>query len=519
MAVQTSRRTFLQAAAVTGASAALTLAPLRFANAHNPPTAGSSTATITGHLKPGAADWVYLPVEIPRGVAEIAVSYTYSKPTVPTGTLTNSCDIGIFDQRGIRLGGRGFCGWSGGFRTEFTIAADAATPGYLPGPIERGTWHVILGPYQVSPLGLDYSVTVSLTFGPDRAPAFTPHYPPQSIPGTGPGWYRGDNHLHTVYSDGKRTPEEVAAGARAAGLDFMSTTDHNTSSSHGVWGPLAGGDLLILTGEEITTRNGHVLALGLHPGRWVDWRYRAADDEFPAIARSVRGAGGIVVPAHPYCPYVGCRWKFGYHDADAIEVWNGPWTLDDESSVDTWDAQLIAAARGHARWLPAMGNSDAHSAPQIIGLPQTVVYATALNRAALLGGIAAGRSYLAESQSVTVAVAATSGRYTANIGDRLGAAPADPVTISVHVAGVPNATVRLITDEGQTLQTSLPASGEGTIDWATTPQASAYLRVEVRHPLADGTPGNGTSISTAPPLGPMAAMTNPIWLGRAAHTD
>lgn len=281
MAVQTSRRTFLQAAAVTGASAALTLAPLRFANADNPPTAGSSTATITGHLKPGAADWVYLPVEIPRGVAEIAVSYTYSKPTVPTGTLTNSCDIGIFDQRGIRLGGRGFRGWSGGFRTEFTIAADAATPGYLPGPIERGTWHVILGPYQVSPLGLDYSVTVTLTFGPDRTPAFTPHYPPQSIPGTGPGWYRGDNHLHTVYSDGKRTPEEVAAGARAAGLNFMSTTDHNTSSSHGVWGPLAGDDLLILTGEEITTRNGHVLALGLHPGRWVDWRYRAADDEIP----------------------------------------------------------------------------------------------------------------------------------------------------------------------------------------------------------------------------------------------
>jgi predicted metal-dependent phosphoesterase TrpH len=41
----------------------------------------------------------------------------------------------------------------------------------------------------------------------------------------------GDTHLHTVHSDGRRTPAEVAAGARAAGLDFIVSTDHNTSSA------------------------------------------------------------------------------------------------------------------------------------------------------------------------------------------------------------------------------------------------------------------------------------------------
>ena len=516
MTGEASRRTFFKAAAVSGASAALTLAPMRFANAQHPPATGSTNATITGHLNPGAADWIYLPVEVPSGVAEIAVSYSYSNPAVPPGTLTNSCDIGIFDQRGTRLGGRGFRGWSGGFRTDFTIAADVATPGYLPGPVGRGTWHVILGPYQVSPLGLDFSVTVTLTFGPDRVPAFTPHYPPQAVGGSGPGWFRGDNHLHTVYSDGKRTPAEVAAGARAAGLDFISTTDHNTSSSHGVWGSLTGEDLLILTDEEITTRNGHVLALGLQPGEWIDWRYRAADDQFTGIARSIRAGGGLVVPAHPYCPYVGCRWKFGYQDADAIEVWNGPWTVDDESSVDTWDAQLVSAARGHGRWLPAVGNSDAHSDPQVIGLPHTVVWAAGLNRDALLGGLATGRSYLAESQMVAVTMVAKTERRNAGLGEHLGAAPADPVTVTATVVGVPDATVRLITDEGQTLQTSLPANGKGTVSWVTTARASAYVRAEVRHPLPDGGSGSGAAVSVAPPPGPMAALTNPIWLGSAA---
>jgi hypothetical protein len=440
------------------------------------------------------------------------VSYSYDKPSEPSGTVTNSCDIGIFDQRGTALSSPGFRGWSGGFRTSFSIAADQATPGYLPGPVTVGRWHVILGPYQVAPEGMDYTVTVSLTYGPDGAP-FRPQYPPQAVAGTGTRWYRGDCHLHTVYSDGKRLPSEVAAGARQAGLDFMVTTDHNTSSSHGAWGPLAGDDLLIVTGEEITTRNGHVLALGVTPGHWADWRYRARDDAFGDVAKLVHRDGGIVVPAHPFCPYVGCRWKFGYDDADAIEVWNGPWTVDDEAAVDAWDALLVAAASAGSGWLPALGNSDAHSEPQVIGLPQTVVHADGLSRDALLAAIKAGRSYLAESSTVSIALSATGGGRSAGIGERLTVSPATPVTVTADVAGVPNGVFRLITDEGQLLQTQVGSDGSGQVRWVTTPQQSSYVRVEVRHPLPDGSAGNGNAVTTALPMGPMAALTNPVWLG------
>ena len=503
-----SRRNFVAAAA---AGAAMVLAPVDFASAA---TGTSTTKTITGHLAPGAADFVYLPVQVPAGVNRLSVSYTYSKPPVAPGLLSNACDIGVFDEKGTDLGGKGFRGWSGGFRTEFTISASDATPGYLPGPVRAGTWNVALGPYQVSEQGLDYSVTVTLGFGPDGA-AFTPNYPPQAIAGRGAGWYRGDCHLHTVYSDGKRQPAEVAAGARAARLDFMISTDHNTSASHGVWGPLAGNDLLILTGEEVTTRNGHYLALGLTPGEWIDWRYRARDRQgFENAADRIHADGGIVVPAHPYCPYVACRWKFGYDQADAIEVWTGPWTVDDESSVNTWDSMLVESAhRGDGRWVPAMGDSDAHSVPQVIGLPHNVVKADALSRDALLAGIKRGTSWIAESANVKVAFTATSGGRSAGIGERLAAAPDAAVTITATISGVPNGVVRFITDEGQTQQITLPASGSGTSTWVTTPQLAAYVRTEVRHPKDDGTSGSGTEMGTALPLGPMAALTNPIWLG------
>jgi hypothetical protein len=305
---------------------------------------------------------------------------------VPPGVLGNALDIGIFDQRGHQLGDRAsFRGWSGGFRTSFSISNSEATPGYLPGPIHPGIWYVVLGPYTVAPQGLNWTVQITLTFG-EPGPAFVPDYPPTRAAGRGRAWYRGDGHLHTVYSDGRRLPSEVAAGARAAKLDFIVSTDHNTSSSHGVWGPLAGDDLLIVTGEEITTRNGHFVAAGLPGGTWIDWRYRARDDELPRFLREIQHAGGMAVAAHPFATCLACSWKFGYAGMDAVEVWNGPWTLDDEVAVQLWNGMLVQSARGGS-WLPAMGDSDAHSEPQVIGLPHNVVLADDLTTREVLAGV------------------------------------------------------------------------------------------------------------------------------------
>jgi hypothetical protein len=62
------------------------------------------TRVVTGHLPAGAPDWVYLPVDVPRGVREIGVSYSYDRPAPPSGQAGNAVDIGIFDPSGIELG-------------------------------------------------------------------------------------------------------------------------------------------------------------------------------------------------------------------------------------------------------------------------------------------------------------------------------------------------------------------------------------------------------------------------------
>ncbi|MFF4524361.1 CehA/McbA family metallohydrolase [Streptomyces bluensis] len=492
---------------VTGAAAALTLGSVSFSNGPSAEAANNSeTKTVRGTLPTGSPDFVYLPVEVPSGVRELHVAYTYEKPAVPPGTVGNALDIGIFDERGTDLGGKGFRGWSGGARTEFFIRANDATPGYIPGPVRPGTWHIALGPYTVAPQGLAYEITITLTYG---RPGTTvkPVYPPSRAKGRGRAWYRGDCHLHSWFSDGRRTPAEIAALARAAGLDFINTSEHNTHSAHAHWAEHAGDDLLILLGEEVTTRNGHVVALGMDPGTFIDWRYRARDNRFGTYARKIRAAGGLVVPAHPHATCIGCNWKFGFGEADVIEVWNGAYGPDDEVALADWDGMLVASVRSDngRSWIPAMGSSDAHRDPDPVGRPQTVVLADDLTREAILEGLKAGRSYVTESSTVSLSFTAVGGRGEhAGIGERLDVDRDDPVTVRLEVTGAPRCTVRFVTDQG-VLHTSepLPVSGAGTVEWRTTAEYAAYVRAELRH----------EAVVTSLP-GPLAAFTNPIFLGR-----
>jgi hypothetical protein len=473
------------------------LESLRFAGGD---AGATETRAATGRFEPGAPDWAYLPVEVPAGVAELTVSYRYDQPARPHGLAGNALDIGAFDPRGHQLGGSGFRGWSGSAREGFSIGRGTATPGYLPGPVHPGTWHLLLGPYSVAPAGLAWTVEVTLRYGPPAA-AFAPRPAPAMAAGRGLDWYRGDAHLHTVHSDGRREPAELAEAARAAGLDFIVSTEHNTSSASGVWGAHAGPDLLIIDGEEVTTRNGHLLALGLPAGRWVDWRYRAADGALDRFAGQIRDAGGLAVAAHPFCPYLGCAWRFGYAAVDAVEVWNGPWTLDDEAALATWDALLAERSAG-GNWLPAIGGSDAHAERDAVGLPRNVVLAGDLERTAILQGMRAGRLWIAESGEVDLWFRASSGDAAeAGIGERLAVGPDAEVSVRLEVRGGDGCVARLCTDLGTWVHLPLDED-PATITWTTTPAASAYVRAEVRRPGPAPTA-----------VGAMVALTNPIWLG------
>jgi hypothetical protein len=351
----------------------------------------------------------HVPFELSDDVDQLLIDITYndrigSSPLVRGG---NTLDIGLFDQQGIESGSPGFRGWSGSEQTRFVIGADWSTPPYRAGRPLAGTWHLLLGPYKIGPNGLDWTARIWLDPGiavpepepiPELASLYRPHLPAPAEP----NWYRGDLHMHTVYSDGSGTPAEVAVAAVEAGLDFFGITDHNRAQSPVGLVPQGDGWPVLVPGVEVTTYAGHFNVWGTD--RWYDFREPTAD----GIQRAVDAAladGGTVSLNHP--KPLGPEWEYpevtGFH---SIEAWNGWWAVFNAQSLAWWARQL-----GRPDSLPMIGGSDmhkhrSHGAPERPLEPARIAYPTTwvqvddeLTAESILASVRSGRTFLSESPS------------------------------------------------------------------------------------------------------------------------
>src|ERR1700739_1522293 len=233
------------------------------------PRSGEIDVAFSGRFGLGIDRWVYLPFEVPRGVRRIRVAISHDSFAL-CGIARNVLDLGILGPAGHGIGNAtGFRGWSGGARDGFVISASDATPGYLAGPIEPGVWALALGPVVLNPCGMAWEARVTMECGEepgDAGAGGASTSPPAHVRGA--GWYRGDLHLHTVHSDGQYEVSQLITVAHAGGLDFIVSTDHNTCSANGAWPAFRADPLLVIPGEEVTTRHGHWLPGGPPgPGR------------------------------------------------------------------------------------------------------------------------------------------------------------------------------------------------------------------------------------------------------------
>ena len=445
-----------------------------------------------GRFNFGIDQWAYVPFDVPAGIQRIDVNTSHDNFSL-LGLGRNVLDLGIFGPAGHDLGNaEGFRGWSGGARAGFMLSAVNATPGYLAGPIEPGRWALALGPVVLNPLGMDWQAQIALTRGVQPSLRPGPAIRPAVAPISQPGWYRGDLHTHTVHSDGRRRIAEMAAAANSAGLDFIVSTDHNTSSANRDWAATTFDGLEVIAGEEVTTRHGHWLAIGLPSDGWVDWRYAPRDGVFAAYAARVRADGGLVVAAHPSVPLPGCAWEFGYHDVDAVEVWNGLWNVDDELSLRIWQ-QLLRQGRR----ITAVGGSDSHVSAQPVGRPQTVVYAKGPSTPDLVDGLRCGRCYVTESSAVMLALNAFRiDGATAGPGETLAVRPDTPLTITAEVAGAAESSLAIITDGGPVGRVRTDDCGAAKLQWDCMAGEARFARVEVRRRAR---------------FPSMVAMSNPVW--------
>ena len=199
-------------------------------------------------------------------------------------------------------------------------------------------------------------------------------------------------HVHTNASDGVSDLRDVLASARQSQLDVVAITDHNT-----IRNAIAAKDMAheygldVVVGEEITTRQGHLLALFIKDR--VPPRQRMAE----TIA-AVHAQGGLAVIPHPYDPIsfgVLNPWRRSMDedallalDYDAMEVFNAciPVRQPNRRALE------LAARTDRA----TVAGSDAHSAATVATAQTLFPGHTAEDlREAILGGRteAAGQSW------------------------------------------------------------------------------------------------------------------------------
>ncbi|HEU5440994.1 MAG TPA: CehA/McbA family metallohydrolase [Ktedonobacterales bacterium] len=179
-----------------------------------------------------------------------------------------------------------------------------------------------------------------------------------------------DVHMHTNYSDGTGSVEDVLRFAQEhTRLDVIAITDHDT-----IEGALRARDLAarddyrfeVIVGEEISTREGHMLALFLeHPV--------APDQSIERSIEQVHAQGGLAIVAHPFNRVFRHSVQRSVMNRllrqpelhpDGIETLNGSFAGIGSSKL------AMALARSVYHWAET-GGSDAHT-PTAVGCARTV---------------------------------------------------------------------------------------------------------------------------------------------------
>jgi len=132
------------------------------------------------------------------------------------------------------------------------------------------------------------------TYRSTPGPAVSPAEPAREAEGV--------YHIHTRYSDGRKTAGQVARIAAEAGLDFIILTDHGKPNSASLASQGWKDGLLVLAGSELSVSRGHLIGLEF------DEPSRTFSQNAELAAQEINALGGFSIVGHPYSK---TRWSWG----------------------------------------------------------------------------------------------------------------------------------------------------------------------------------------------------------------
>ena len=180
-----------------------------------------------------------------------------------------------------------------------------------------------------------------------------------------------DLHVHTTGSrDAFTEPEQLPTIIKQRGLDGVAVTNHDAFTR------VASSEAIILPGIEVSTRQGHIIGLGISGP--IE-RGRTADETISTIQH----VGGVAIVPHPFDPISPCVNPIKLRSRpDAIEVTNADALF---FGLNTKYARQMANRLG----LPMVAGSDSHI-PETVGDAYTLIDTDSKNVGDILNAIRAG---------------------------------------------------------------------------------------------------------------------------------
>lgn len=462
--------------------------------------AAAQPLVLEGDLPTDGPDFVLVPFDVPAGTAELEVRH-------PVQQSDNILDYGLHEPSGA------FRGWGGGNTEPIVVGVEASSRSYLVGPLPAGTWNVVIGKAKVVTSPAHYRLEIERRTTPTLTAQVERHaYLPAAALSSEARWYAGDFHVHSKESgDAHPAIDDIATFARGRGLDFVELSDHNTSSQLDFMGDAQGRhpQLLLVPGVEFTTYAGH--ANGIGATAYVDHAFGVGGASFEGAVAKFSAQGAVFSINHPMLDLglncIGCAWKqpIPRDSLGAVEIGTGGWDktglLFTKQAIAFWDR--LVAQGVHAA---CVGGSDDHSGgtgtgqfDSPIGNPTTMVFATELSAAAIVGAVKAGRTVvklqgpddpMVDLRSTAVPLDGADARVTTLVG-RTIAWPANAFTFDVTVTGGQGATLKVIVDGVERVSMPVTADPFDTPVTVGVPETGeSRVRAEV---WIDGQPRTVTS--------------------------
>lgn len=157
-------------------------------------------------------------------------------------------------------------------------------------------------------------------------------------------------HVHTHYSDDANVSvQDLLAEARARNVQCLAVTDHDTIEGAQELASRCGPELRVIIGEEVSTRDGHLIGLFLQ-------EHIPAGLSARRTAELIRSQEGLVIAPHPFNRLFGCSLRDRIHTLwgvlDAIEICNA------QNLLPFADRRAAELARTHQ--MPQIVGVDVH---------------------------------------------------------------------------------------------------------------------------------------------------------------